>query len=97
MPLNITEYSSLIGNAIAVTPKLAGADLAIGGVSAAYGPFSLQTVVVRLQPDAICRVAFSLTAGVAPTAGAGDARMVAGQTEYFSVKPGDFLAVIASS
>lgn len=96
MPLNITEYSGLLSYSIPVTPRLAGSDLAIGAGSVVYGPFSANTVVVRLQADAICRYAISPTPGAQPTAGAGNTRMVANQTEFISVKPGDFIAVITS-
>src|SRR5262245_60112505 len=63
--------------------------IAIGGGSAQSATFDPRTRVVRLHPDAICSIAF----GTNPTAAVTNARMSAGQTEYFAVNPADGLKV----
>lgn len=58
--------------------------------SAAFGDL---TFLVRVHTDAICSIAF----GADPTATADSKRMAADQTEYFTVAPGDKVAVITNT
>ena|ERR1035437_7964054 len=60
---------------------------------AASVPFNPATRFVRLQTDGIC----SISIGQNPTATTGMARMTAGQTEYYGVRPGDKISVIANT
>lgn len=78
----------------AQSPKTAENNVAISGASAASAAFNAKTLLVRVHTDAICSVEVGGSAPVATTA---SARMIAGQTEYFLVKPGDKLAVIANT
>jgi len=48
---------------------------------------------VRLHADSVCSVLF----GTNPTATTANARMAAGQTEYFGVAPGMKVSVIANT
>lgn len=104
--LDITELSSVAAVSslgastfaavthIAQMPPRAEQQVAIGGSSAASAPFGLSTCFVRVSTDTTCRVAW----GKVPTASAtSTTRLVAGQTEYFGVNPGDSLAVIGST
>lgn len=95
--LYVTEYSGLIGYSIPVTPRLATNNIAIGGASAPSNAFSPNTSVVRVHADAICSIAFSPIAGSTPVATAAEGRLAANQTEYYSVKPGDKIAVITNT
>lgn len=72
-------------------PPVAEQTVAIGASSAASAAFNANTSIVRLHADAICSVEF----GAAPTAATTTMRMVAGQTEYFTVVPGSALKVAA--
>ncbi len=58
--------------------------------SSAFGTY---TKFIRVHTDAIC----SVKIGPAVTATANDARMAAGTTEYFGVRPGDILSVISNT
>jgi hypothetical protein len=73
-------------------PSLASQIVAITGSSTQSGPFTVNTTFVRLHTDAICSVAF----GPNPTAVTTQKRMIAGQTEYFGVRPNDLVAVIVN-
>ena len=95
--LRITEYPGLFpGQAqIVATPATAQQAVAIGAVSVASAALNSGTSIVRLHAEAICAVAVG---GAAPVANAtNSARLIAGQTEYFAVKPGDKIAVIQST
>ena len=60
--------------------------------------FSAQTNIVRIHTDATCAIAFgSNPTATAASGGTGSPRLVAGQTEYFGVNPGDKVAVLAVS
>ena len=67
--------------------------VAIGGSSTQSTAFDARTRFVRVHADAIC----SFAIGSNPTADANSARMAAGQTEYFQVKPGHKIAVITNT
>lgn len=55
--------------------------------------FAANTRVVRLHTDGICSVAW----GASPTATTNNMRMVAGQTEYIGVEPGEKVSVISNT
>lgn len=103
--LFITEFESLLENTLAGRgapvrcPSLADQAVAFGAFSAVSQPFSPQTRIERLHSNAIVCVKVGSRAPVAVPLGLGGAtaRMVAGQTEYFAVRPGDAVAVITSS
>jgi hypothetical protein len=57
--------------------------------SSAFNP---RTVLIRVQPDTTC----SVKVGVDPTATTGSKRMVAGQTEYWSVAGGLKIAAVTN-
>lgn len=63
----------------------------ITGSSSASAAFQTSTILVRVHADAICSVKVG---GTSPTATTTCARLVAGQTEYYAVQPGEALAVI---
>jgi len=89
----IDEYSNmgLGGNAQApLTPPVTNQTVAPGAASAA---FNAATRYVRLHTDAICSFKFGPPGTTAATT---NARMIAGQTEYFFVVPGNVVAVIAN-
>lgn len=65
----------------------------IGGASVQSSAFADDTNVIRVHTDAIC----SIKIGPNPTATADSARLAAGQTEFFHVKPGWKIAVITNS
>ena len=97
--LYVTEFAGLgsdpNGSVQAVAgPPLAEQTVAIGVSSAASAAFNPATTVVRLHTDAICSFKIG---GNAPAATASSARMIAGQTEYFRVQPGDKVAVITNT
>jgi hypothetical protein len=55
--------------------------------------FKTNTTLVRLHTDSVCSVRFGLN----PTATTSDARLAAGQTEYFKVLPGNKVAAIINT
>jgi hypothetical protein len=67
--------------------------VAISGTSAQSSAFGSQTRAIRVHTDAIC----SILVGANPTATTSNARMAADQTEYFSVQPGEKIAVISNT
>lgn len=98
--LYITEFADLSvsfvrGNMAqaAAQPPVAEQTEAIGGSSAASNAFNANTTLVRIHADSICSILF----GTTPVATTANARMVAGQTEYFGVAPGMKVAVIANT
>lgn len=78
-------------------PEIALQSIAITASSTLTAAFNGGTRIIRVHTDAICAIKI----GPSPTAivagDTGTKRMVAGQTEYFGVVPGDKLAVIAST
>lgn len=95
--LRITEFPGL-GNsnqtdvqAVATPPTAEQPPLLIGAAIQSAA-FKSLTKIIRVHAEAICAV---LVGGVNPVATAGtSARFIAGQTEYFTVAPGDKLSVI---
>lgn len=55
--------------------------------------FAATTKLVRIHVDSICCIKF----GAAPTATTSHRRMVAGQTEYYFVRPGDKVSAITTT
>lgn len=94
--LYVTEYTAAPPDSVyyqaARTPAQANQTVAIAAASAQSAAFSIMTGLVRLHCDIACHVEVG---GTNPTATTSSARLVAGQTEYFVVKPGDKVAVIA--
>jgi hypothetical protein len=78
-------------------PPITEQRVAIGGGSLASNPFNVKTQIIRINTDAICSIAFGSAAGSTPTAAATTMRLAANQTEYFSVYPGQIVAVITNS
>lgn len=75
--------------------RLATQVLNVAGASAPSQPFGASTKSVRVWTDTKMAFRFSSALQGVPVALITDEGMTAGQTEYFSVEPGDFLAVIA--
>ncbi len=73
-------------------PPITEQTVTIGGGSASSNPFSKNTTVVRINTDAVCSIAF----GVSPIANTSNMRLAANQTEYFTVIPGQLVAVISN-
>jgi hypothetical protein len=72
-------------------PAVANQTVSIGVASAQSSAFNSLTGLVRLHADIACHI---VVGGTNPTATATSMRFIAGQTEYFVVKPGDKVAVI---
>lgn len=94
--LYVTEYRGLSSQASEPAQAVHGAPtaeqaIAIPGTAAAL---NTNTRIVRLHTDAICSVRISSVGAVATTS---SARMIAGQTEYFGVVPGDVVTVVANT
>lgn len=97
--LYVTEYAGLGSSSGATVQAVAGPPaveqtVAISGTSAQSAAFGPNTILVRLHTDAICSVK---PGGTNPVATASSGRMIAGQTEYFRVTPGDKVAVITNT
>lgn len=94
--LYITEYAEIppVTFQAAPAPALRSTTVAIAGVSAQSLAFLTKTRLIRLHCDVACQVEVG---GTNPTATAVSARMVAGQTEYFYVRPGAKVAVITGA
>ena len=96
--LYIAEFASVGGTgnfvvAGAFAPPITEQTVAIGGGSLQSAAFNTNTSFIRVHTDAICSIAF----GTNPTASAAKMRLAASQTEYFSVVPGQKIAVITNS
>jgi hypothetical protein len=87
----ITEYADIRANA-ALEPFTATQTVAIGA-EAKSAAFNANTQFVRIHVDAIASIKF----GAAPTADTNNKRLVAGQTEYFKVRPGHKVSVITNT
>lgn len=97
--LYITEFSQIARqdiNGVAVqaaqTPPYTEQTVTIGSTTQSAA-FQASTRFVRLQPDGICSIAWGLN----PVATTANARMTAGQTEYYGVIPGQKVAVITNT
>lgn len=89
--LYLTEYQGSAFNA-AQEPEIVTQTKAIG-TAIQTNAFNKNTYLIRVHVDAIC----SILVGTNPTATTSSKRMAANQTEYFAVKPGQILSVIANS
>lgn len=69
--------------------------LNVGGASSVSQPFGANTKSVRVWTDTKMAFRFGPANQAAPTALTTDEGASAGSTEYFTVEPGDFFAVIA--
>lgn len=96
--LYVTEFRGLASQpndtaqAVHGTPN-AEQTLVVGAVTPS-APVQPTTTIVRLHTDSICSFKIGPTGTVATTS---SARMVAGQTEYLGIKPGDIVSVIANT
>jgi len=93
----ITEYPELAQDTL-------GRDMLVGkGNGINQTPVSFTTTtqsaafgadmhIIRLHVDAACHVLFSAN----PTATTNHAKMVAGQTEFFNITPGEKLALVTA-
>lgn len=97
--LYVSEFAAIAPGGSGGAAQVAGAPLAsqtvaIGASSAATtNGFGNGTRLIRVHTDAICSIAI----GPNPTAVATAMRMAAGATEYFSVTPGEKIAVITNT
>ena len=96
--LYISEYSDMpqqTGILIQAghEPAVATQKVAFTGTAGQSAAFNAKTRFVRIHVDGIASVAF----GSNPTATTSDARMVAGQTEFFGVNPGDKVSAITNT
>jgi hypothetical protein len=94
--LYISEYTqnSIDSPTLVSEPSVSSQVVAFTATAGTSTAFRTDTRMVRLHPDGICSIKF----GVAPTAVANtDARMVAGQTEYFKVTPGFKVSAVTST
>lgn len=96
--LYLTEFVGAPPNSVyyqaAKTPFAASQTVAVGVSSAQSSAFGSTTGLIRVHCDVVCNVSIG---GTNPTATTSLMRMAAGATEYFVVKPGDKLAVIAGT
>ncbi len=90
--LYINEYGGLAGD-LPEADVLAVNNVVIGASSVQSNPFGPNTSVARVHADSICSISF----GANPTATNSNARMAANSTEYFTVRPGECVAVIANT
>lgn len=92
----ITEFTSAPPTVVlyqaAKMPAVADQTVSVGVSSTQSAAFNASTGLIRVAVDVACHVVIG---GTNPTATATSMRMIAGATEYFVVKPGDKLAVIA--
>jgi hypothetical protein len=98
MACTIGEYQSAPLNGMQVVKGsncVARQVLNVGGASSPSQAFGANTKIVRVWTDTKMAFRFSSALQGVPTATTNDEGVSAGQTEYFTVEPGDFLAVIA--
>lgn len=93
--LYVTEITSAPPTVVvyqaARMPAVVNQTVAIGVSSTQSTAFDPSTGLIRVHADVACHVVIG---GTNPTATVSSMRMIAGQTEYFTVKAGDKLAVI---
>lgn len=100
--LYVTEYGPIstageasIGLVQAVNgPPLAEQTVTITGTSAQSAAFSANTRLIRVTSDAVCS---TQVGGQNPVATTSSQRHAIGVPEYFSVVPGDKIAVISNT
>lgn len=93
--LYISEYAqnSTMTPTLVDEPALVNQKVDFTAGTTQSNAFRTDTKMVRLHSEVICSIKF----GTNPTAAITDARMVAGQTEYFKISPGYKVAVIANT
>lgn len=94
--LYVTEFAGMgwAHSQVAMTPPVVEqTPVVIGAGSLQSAAFDAATTVVRIHTDAICSIAF----GTNPTATTSTMRLPADTTEYFAVKFGQKVAVIANT
>ncbi|MEN9923921.1 MAG: hypothetical protein RL268_47 [Pseudomonadota bacterium] len=96
--LYITEFSALPIDLNLATPQLAKLPGLVDQVvtystSTQSAAFAEKTRFIRVHTDSDCHI----QAGSDPVASGGHVKLIAGQTEYFGVTPGDKLAVVLSA
>lgn len=99
--LFITEYTAFgtkrSETPVGFEPGTDQAPLAVGTVVASAA-FAANTIGIRVHTDAICSILIGTPAnGVDPVATINNKRLAANTTEYFGVKTGDKLSVIANT
>jgi predicted extracellular nuclease len=95
--LFVTEYSGAARGGqlqVAHGRRLRKNNVAIGAGSTPSAAFGDGCSLVRIATDTNCSFVFSQDDGVSPTATNTDQYLPAGSVEYFTTKPGDFIAVI---
>lgn len=75
-------------------PALVEQRFAITGASTQSAAFNRYTKMVRVHTDVVCSISIG---GTNPAATTSSARLAANQTEYFTVDPGDKVAVISNA
>lgn len=95
--LYIAEFSGVAltasdGAAIAPMPAINEQVVDFTAGATASAAFNAATRIVRIHTDAICSLAF----GPTPVATVANARLIAGQTEYFGVVPGQKVSAIVN-
>lgn len=93
--LDISEHTagSIAGSQVLAEPCIVEQQVNITGVSTPSNPFNEATRLVRVHCDVVCSIAFGKT----PVATATNKRLAANQTEVFSVRSGNSVAVIQNS
>ena len=98
--LYITEFTKAASSGdigglvpIAQFPSITTQVITHTGSSVQSAGFDSNTRFIRLHTDGVCHI----VAGDNPTATTSNMRMSADQTEYFGVRPGQKLAVIAGA
>lgn len=80
---------------VANAPPVAEQTIAISGSSTRIAvPFGPKTVEIRIKTDLICSIKFGDSTVTATTT---NMRMSAEDTEYFSVQPNQYIAVISNT
>lgn len=93
----ISEHSGAVLGVWLEVPKLVQNNVAITASSVPSNPFSANTSIIRIHTDAVCSIKFSPGPGEVPVATLSDMRLPSNYTEYFAVRPGDMVAVIANT
>jgi hypothetical protein len=93
----VTELPLLAeaGVQVAHMPPLKDASpVTVSATSAAYGPLTGDTKMVRIECDVVVSIAFGATSATATTS---NMRMAASAPEYFKVPPTSFIAFITNN
>jgi hypothetical protein len=96
----VTELPLLAeaGVQVAHMPPIKDASpVTVSSTSAAYGPLTGDTKMVRIECDVVVSIAFGTSGGSAPTATTSNMRMAASSPEYFKVPPSSFISFITNN